>query len=353
MLSTYTAAIRFRIWRLTSLFILTVIFAANSLAGICLAQPMTDQGPEVRRAERAWGSTLFGPPKSLIVGPRHDFAKIGGVVYKQGEDYELKCDVFMPDGQGPYPAVVAVHGGSWRTGSKVQMARHAWLMAQSGYVVVAINYRHAPAYRFPAQLQDLKHAVRWMRANASTYKIDPDQISGFGYSAGGHMVSLLALQPDNELFDCPDSGLDQYDAKISAVIAGGAPCGFDWVGEHSYLLKYLFGGTKHEKSDLYRSASPVNFVNAQSPPFYFFHGEYDFVVPPSSSQRLHRKLLSLGIESRYDIVQGCEHIVPFSKLEYMQRGLLFLRRHIKHPPAEMGDTSIVIDADATSKSGID
>ncbi len=101
------------------------------------------------------------------------FEKFGAITYREIDGESLNCDVYVPTGPGPYPAVLAIHGGAWRHGSKITMTRHAWKLAQAGYVVVAINYRHAPKHPFPAQVHDCKHAVRWMRANAKQYKIDP------------------------------------------------------------------------------------------------------------------------------------------------------------------------------------
>lgn len=280
-------------------------------------------------AKAAWGSSLFGPRRSLSDGPIVPFTKTAGVIYKKTDDYELKCDVFVPEGKGPFPAVLALHGGGWHSGSKLMLSRHAWLMARSGYIVVAANYRQAPEYRFPAQIEDCVDAVRWMRTEGKSFGIDPDRIGGYGYSAGGHLVALLATTSELGKFDRPDDPRNDIDSSLSAVVAGGAPCEFSWVGDSSYLLKYWLGGTRNEVPKQYFDASPANFVTVDDPPFYFYHGQYDLLVPQSSARTLHKKLSRMGIESSFDVVPNSEHIIPFSRLDFMQRGIRFFDRHLK------------------------
>lgn len=280
-------------------------------------------------AKPAWGSSLFRPRRSLTDGPIHPFTKTAGVVYKKTDDYELKCDVFIPEGKGPFPAVLALHGGGWHSGSKLMLSRHAWLMARSGYIVVAANYRQAPEYRFPAQMEDCVDAVRWMRTDGKSFGIDPDRIGGYGYSAGGHLVALLGTTSELGKFDRPGDPRNGVDSSLSAVVAGGAPCEFSWVGDGSFLLKYWLGGTRNEVPKQYFDASPTNFVTVNDPPFYFYHGQYDLLVPQSSARTLHEKLSQLGIESSFDVVPNSEHIIPFSRLDFMQRGIRFFDRHLK------------------------
>ncbi|MEL7496298.1 MAG: alpha/beta hydrolase [Planctomycetota bacterium] len=287
--------------------------------------PVTDEND----TELPWGATLFAPNPSLTDGEPLKFTKKGGVVYQQTEDYSLKCDVYTPVGDGPFPAILAVHGGGWRWGSKFMMTRHAWLMARSGYVVVAINYRHAPKDRFPAQIVDCQNAVRWMRNHAEELKIDSDNIGAYGYSAGGHLVALLGTSNGADLFARGDDSLNGDDVRVKAVVAAGAPCEFTWVGIDSPMLKFWFGDTRRNLPDLYALASPTTFASVDDPPFYFYHGEYDYLVPQASPLRLHRKLSSIGIESSFDVVKNSDHILPFSNLSYMKKGIQFFDRHLK------------------------
>ena len=182
--------------------------------------------------------------------PKFKFEKRGAIEYSKGDDYRLTCDVYVPEGDGPFPTVLAVHGGAWRGGSKLHMLRHAWMLARRGYVVVAINYRHAPKHKFPAQIHDCKNAIRWMRENADEYKIDSDRIAAYGYSAGGHLVSLLGtMDKDDGLDGEALEGLEKHDTRVCAVIAGGPVCEFDWVSDRSGTLVYWLGKRKSDDPD--------------------------------------------------------------------------------------------------------
>ncbi len=110
----------------------------------------------------------------------------------------LEADVYMPHGSGPFPGMLVVHGGAWRIGSRAQLASAAAKFAEDGYTAVTISYRLAPQSIFPAQIYDCQAAVRWMRTHASEFKIDPQRIGGFGYSAGGHLVALLGTLDDDD-----------------------------------------------------------------------------------------------------------------------------------------------------------
>lgn len=253
-----------------------------------------------------------------------EFQKKPGVVYRQTNRYQLKCDLYIPEGQGPFPAIIAVHGGAWRMGTKFALLRHAWLMAQSGYVVVAIDYRHAPEYPFPAQVHDCKHAVRWTKANASKYKIDASRIGAFGYSAGGHLVSILGTTDAKDGLEGEiEAGLEEFDSRIKAVAAGGAPCEFSWIDKNSNALSYWLGGTRKKEVEKYKAASPTTYVTSDDPPFFFFHGDLDMVVSCETSLILHRLLQKSNVPSQHFLATGAGHLGTFSELEWMEKAIEF------------------------------
>lgn len=259
-----------------------------------------------------------------------EFEKKGGVVYRKTDDYELKCDVYIPEGDGPFPAILAVHGGAWRSGTKFLMLRHAWRMAQAGYVVVAINYRHAPEYPFPAQVHDCKHAVRWMRANASQHKIDPNRIGGFGYSAGGHLVSMLGTtDADDGLEGEIENGMEGIDTRIGCVAAGGAPCEFSWIEDDSRTLSYWLGGTPAKKTVTFTAASPTTYITPDDPPFFLFHGDFDLVVPVDTSKKMHQLLQACQVESQHCVAQRNGHLGTFSDLDWMDKAIEFFDSKLK------------------------
>ncbi|MCH2181827.1 MAG: alpha/beta hydrolase [Mariniblastus sp.] len=267
---------------------------------------------------------------------RFKFKKHGAIEYTRGENYRLTLDVYQPEGEGPFPAVLAVHGGAWRSGSKITMIRHAWKLAAAGYVVVAINYRHAPEHKFPAQIHDCKQAVRWMRIHADEYSIDPQRIAAFGYSAGGHLAALLGTT-------CADDNLegthqaaeqDQVSTRVQAVIAGGAVCDFAWVSPESRLLEYWIGATRQTDPAAYLTASPIHYVSRDDPPFYFFHGEEDAIVPLASSRRMHRKLVAQGTPSEFRQVTGKGHLATFGDIQQMNGCIDFLKKQMPEPTGQ-------------------
>ncbi len=258
------------------------------------------------------------------------FQKKSGIVYRKTNEFELKCDLYIPDGNGPFPAILAVHGGAWRQGTKFVLLRHAWRMAEAGYVVVAINYRHAPLYPFPAQVHDCKHAVRWMRANASHYRIDPGRIGGFGYSAGGHLVSMLGTTDAADgLEGDVEAGMEGIDTRISCVAAGGAPCEFSWIDGDSRVLAYWLGGTPNEKAGAFAAASPVTYITPDDPPFFLFHGEHDLVVPVATALKMHELLRASDVESRCLVAERNGHFGTFSDLNWMNKAIEFFDAKLK------------------------
>ena len=187
------------------------------------------------------------------------------------------------------------------------MAGIAQGLAKHGYTAVAISYRLAPQDKFPAQIYDCQAAVRWLRANAAKYKVDPDRIGGFGYSAGGHLVALLGALDDDD-FREPGVPADAPSARLQVVVAGGAPCDFRVLPADSERLAYWLGGTPAEKPDAYREASPASYVTSDDPPMFFFHGETDELVPIRSPQRMVDELKEAGVPVEMCEVAGAGHI---------------------------------------------
>jgi triacylglycerol lipase len=160
-----------------------------------------------------------------------------GVTYVQRDAGPLKADIYVPKGEGPFPGVLVVHGGAWAIGTREQLAGAALFLAEHGYTAVSIEYRLAPQDKWPAQIYDCAAAVRWMREHASQYKIDPNKIGGFGYSAGGHLVALLGVLKDEELRE-PGVAADAPSARLQLVLAGGAPCDFRLLPPDNDRLAY-------------------------------------------------------------------------------------------------------------------
>lgn len=182
--------------------------------------------------------------------------------------------------------MLVIHGGAWTTGSKFTMLRHARILANRGYLAVAIEYRLAPQHKWPAQIHDCKHAVRWIREHAGKYNADPDRVYAFGYSAGGHLAALLATTDQNDGLEGESlAPYTQHSTRVQGLIAGGAPMEFSWIPENSGALKHWIQATRAENPRKYFEASPVTYVTADDPVAVLFHGTSDMLVPTSSPKK--------------------------------------------------------------------
>jgi acetyl esterase/lipase len=250
-------------------------------------------------------------------------------VYAERDTGSLKADVYTPRGDGPFPAVLVVHGGAWMMGTRTQLAGAAEKLAENGYVAVAINYRLAPQSKFPAQIYDCQAAVRWMREHASEFKIDPTRIGGFGYSAGGQLVALLGSL-DNDDFNEPGLPADAPSARLQCVLAGGAPCEFRILPIESKQLAYWLGGTPGEKPDAYQNASPTAFVTNDDPPMYFYHGGNDEIVPIRSVKRMVEVLQEAHVPVEFYEVPNGTHLTAAFDADAMQHALAFADKYLKN-----------------------
>ena len=181
---------------------------------------------------------------------------------------KLVADVYRPASVRQAPAVLLVHGGGMRSeGTRWVMNGIAARLVKRGYVVMNVTYRFIPDYQYPAPLEDMRQALIWMRAHAVEYGIDKKRIATFGYSAGGYLATLVALQdgPEHE--------------RVRAVVAGGSPFDLRLYRGGNLIPTYL-GGNLREVPELYDEASPVNYVNRNSPPIFIYQGSADTLVRP-------------------------------------------------------------------------
>ncbi len=234
-----------------------------------------------------------------------------GIVYGKGGDTALKLDLAMPPvGDGPFPALVALHGGAWRQGSRADMTNSIETMARQGYVAASVSYRLVPNGKFPAQIEDCKAAVRYLRANAKKYNIDPDRIGVFGFSAGGHLASLLGTTTKDDGLE-GTGGNPEQSSRVQAVVSFFGPTDFTvktWPDEmEKGLLAPFIGGAFDDKPELYKKASPLAYATKNAPPFLFFHGTEDRLVSVKQSRMLCDKLKGLGVSAKVIELEGEGH----------------------------------------------
>jgi acetyl esterase/lipase len=258
-----------------------------------------------------------------------EFDLQANVPYITRGDQTLRMNLYVPRGEGPYPGVLLVHGGAWRMGKRWHMHSVANQLAAQGYSVASISYRLAPKHRFPAQLEDCADAVRFLRKNAEEYKLDPERIGGFGYSAGGHLVSLLGTCTDTEAFPFLRQSKDKPSARLQAVVGGGAPCNFTQMGKNQRHLVYWLGDTRKNIPDVYKKASPEEHVSADDPPMFFYHGEGDRIVPVESPQSMCRTLRGAGIEAEIYTMAGVGHLAAARDETSIRKAIDFLDQKLK------------------------
>ena len=236
------------------------------------------------------------------------------IVYAQQSEAQ-KLDLYLPAGNDDTlrPALVVVHGGGWRSGDK---QRGQWRSiparyASEGYVAISVNYRLSGEAPWPAQIEDVKAAVRWLRKHATEYRVDPERIGAYGNSAGAHLVSLLALVKAADGLE--GSGpYQEHSSLVQAVCASATPTDFLNWGEPGRLAQRLgstfLAGPEGEFEDRAKQASPITYVRGDSPPFLLIHGTADQTVPIQQSNRFAKALRDSGAgEVRYMIFDNEGH----------------------------------------------
>jgi len=229
---------------------------------------------------------------------------------RRGEQI-LKLDAYVPTGAGPHPAIVVIHGGAWKMGNKAQLALHAAALARAGFACFCIEYRLAPEHKWPAQLLDCKAAVVWIRAHADRFQLRRDWVAAYGYSAGAHLACMLGTTGPEDGFEDPEH---RGDTSIQAVAAGGTPCDFTVVPPRARWLVYWLGKTRLEAPELYRRASPINYVDPSDPPTLFYHGTADRLVPLPPVRRYVDRLREVGVRAELVEIPDAGHIMaPFTR----------------------------------------
>jgi acetyl esterase/lipase len=256
----------------------------------------------------------------------------GNLEYVQGGHERQKLDLYLLEhADGPLPVIVWVHGGGWFAGSK-DGGGPALPLVGKGYAVAAINYRlsqHAP---FPAQIEDCKAAIRWLRANAKMYNLAPEHIGVWGASAGGHFVALLGTSGDVKDLEGKEGPTDQS-SSVQAVVDWFGPTDLTKMGgshdQPNSPEARLLGGPVLDNKDKAARASPITYVTKDNPPF-LMHGDKDPTVPFSQSELLADALKKAGVEVTLQPVKGAGHGGrEFSSAENLKLIEVFLDRHLK------------------------
>jgi acetyl esterase/lipase len=284
----------------------TTLLVATALFASLLSSDLAAQEPPAR-SDRPPGNGVRLPAGSRT---------FRNLEYIPGGHERQKLDLFLPDQTNqPLPLIIWVHGGAWQAGSKDNCP--ALRLVAQGYAVASINYRLSQHAVFPAQIEDCKAAVRWLRAHAKEYSLDPNHFGAWGSSAGGHLVALLGTTGDTQEFD-RGSNLE-FSSRVQAVVNFFGPAELTRMGEQSgpnsrmdhnaadSPESKLIGGAVQQNKEKAAKASPISYVSKSDPPMLLVHGDADPVVPHQQSEALHAALKKAGVETTLRIVKGAGH----------------------------------------------
>ena len=231
--------------------------------------------------------------------------------YGTGAGEKLTLNLARPrDGEGPFPGVVFIHGGAWQGGNKELHDAQVKELAQRGFVAATVGYRLAPKHVFPAQIEDCKCAVRWLRAHAADYKLDPERIGAVGLSAGAHLVMMLgSMDPADGLEG--SGGSSEQSSKVQAVVSFAGPTDLtaDLPEVDTDILNKFVGRSEKDaqRQKLLERASPLHYVNAGDAPMLLFQGTRDPLIPAEQAFAMATALTKAQVPGRVEILVGAEH----------------------------------------------
>jgi acetyl esterase/lipase len=278
-------------------YLLTLaILAASPAAG--------GQTPQTARAQTPPAQAASQPPAPPLENPATTVQR--DVCYGTVSGHPLLLDIYEPGeySSGLLPAVILIHGGGWISFDKSTMQTMGMFLARSGFVAFSIDYRlfHEKENLWPAQLDDVQRAVRWIRANAAKYSVDPQHVGAFGHSAGAQLAALLGMEDTR---DNSDPALAKYSSKVQAVVDVSGPTDFTAHNDPDAIgfLTAFFGGDYAQHAKVWQGASPAFHAAKDVAPFLIIHGTQDESVPLAQAQELADKLKQAGAAVKFVTVE--------------------------------------------------
>jgi acetyl esterase/lipase len=264
--------------------------------------------------------------------------------YVKDDHERSKLDLYLPEkADGLLPEIVWIHGGAWSAGSKDRPGQVLAFVGR-GYAVASIDYRPSQHATFPAQIEDCKAAIRWLRANARTYQLDPGHIGVWGASAGGHLAALLGTTGGVKELEGTGGNAAQS-SRVQAVVDFFGPTDFLQMDAHAVrgsFLKHdpvnspeskLIGGAIQHNVEKVKRANPVHYVTKDAPPFFIAHGEQDPLVPCHQSELLYEALKKAEVEVTFQKIPGAGHGGREFGTDKMQAAIQeFFDKHLKPRP---------------------
>jgi len=259
-----------------------------------------------------------------------------GLQYGTGDGEKLLLDLARPKGlDKPTPCIVFIHGGGWAGGNR--QAHHGRMekAAEEGFVSATISYRlvRDGKHQWPAQIEDCKCAIRWLRANAEKFSIDPDRIGAFGDSAGAHLSMLLGTMDKGDGLE-GTGGATDHPSKVQAVVGYYGPTNLatEYPETSRKIVANFIGGPLDARRSDYERASPIKYANAGDAPMLIFHGTKDELVPYEQAFEMATALTNAGVPGRIEILLGHRHGWGGETAEHTSRMTMeFFRQTLKHP----------------------
>lgn len=260
-----------------------------------------------------------------------------GIEYSNPDGQHLQLNMARPkDGNGPFPGIVCIHGGGFRAGTREGFNRLCIQLAERGYVAVTVTYRLAPKYQFPAAVFDVKSAVRWMRANAEKYNIDPKRIGTTGGSAGGHLAQFLGVTGGVKRFE-GDGGNSQYSSSVNCVVNFYGPSDFtksyDASVDAAEVLPLFLGGNLQQQRRRHIVSSPLYWVTPDAAPTLCIHGTRDRYVAHEQAVWLIDRLKASEVEAKLMTIEGADHgfrgASPAVRAEIEKARIAFFDKHLQ------------------------
>ncbi|MEO2019158.1 MAG: alpha/beta hydrolase [Fuerstiella sp.] len=259
------------------------------------------------------------------------------IEYSNSDDQHLQLNMARPAvGKGPFPAVVCIHGGGFRAGTREGFNRLCLNLAEHGYVAVTVSYRLAPKYQFPAAVHDVKAAVRWTRANADKYNIDSKRIGTTGGSAGGHLAQFLGVTGGVKHFE-GDGGNANYSSSVDCVVNFYGPSDFtksyDASVDAAEVLPLFLGGNLQQQRRRHIEASPLYWVTPNAVATLCIHGTEDSYVAHEQAVWLIDRLKASHVEATLMTIEGADHgfrgATKTVKQEIENARIEFFDKHLK------------------------
>lgn len=283
--------------------------------------------------------SLFSPVFAQETVPAGvEFEK--NIEYSNPDDQHLQLNMARPkDGAGPFPAVICIHGGGFRAGTRESFNGLCLQLAERGYVALTVSYRLAPKYQFPAAVYDVKAAVRWMRANAEKYQIDPDRIGTTGGSAGGHLAQFLGVTSGVSKFE-GDGGNAEYSSSVKCVVNFYGPSDFtksyDASVDAKDVLPLFLGGNLEQERHRHIESSPLYWVTPEAAPTLFVHGTKDAYVAHEQAEWIVERMKAADVEATLMTIEDGDHgfrtSSPDVKEKIENARFEFFEKHLKIAP---------------------